>query len=117
MCTLPSQSRLRLLLALLTLMWAGITLAAAEPRDLRVEGSVQGAPQIIIRSGDHPGFGRLVFDLPLGTAYDIETETETDRTVIRFRGRAPLVIGSAPRLPRNVRSIKIVSNQAEIDLT
>ena len=55
-----------------------------------------------VRAGEHPGFGRLVFELPKGGSY--ESTTEGDRLLLVFKGAG--TIGRPPALPRNVVSMQ-----------
>ena len=64
--------------------------------------SAEEAAAVVVRTGDHPGFGRVVFTLPKGGSY--ESTTEGDRLLLVFKG-----IGTVERpaaLPRNVVSMQ-----------
>ena len=69
------------------------------------------APPAPIRTGDHPGFGRVVFDLPAGARWTLDRMGE--RLTVRFSGAAP-VAGAPP--PRNVRALTAASGTAELSL-
>jgi cellulose synthase operon protein C len=56
-----------------------------------------------IRSGDHPGFGRVVIDTDAEAAFHLDQVGE--RVVVRFL--SPIILGTAPSSPRNVVAIKI----------
>jgi len=58
--------------------------------------------QGVVRVADYPGFGRVVFEFPVPTAFEVEEEG--DRLLVVFEG-AP-VVGAASRLPRNLRAIQ-----------
>lgn len=58
--------------------------------------------QSTVRVADYPGFGRVVFEFAAPTAFEVEEQG--DRLQVVFEG-APMV-GTAPRLPRNVRAIQ-----------
>src|SRR4051812_41608773 len=64
-----------------------------------------------IRSGDHPGFGRVVIDTNSQAAYHVDQVG--DRVFIRFL--SPAALGKPPSAPQNVLAIRI-SNQT-IELT
>lgn len=89
---------LRSLLALLLLL-APAALRAADP------------PPITVRSGSHPGFGRLVLDLPAGASATIAASQ--GQLIVQATGA---VFGPAPRLPPNLHSIDVVGGQATLSL-
>jgi hypothetical protein len=74
--------------------------------------SLAGAQTIGLRTGDHPGFGRVVFDLPDGVTAALVREA--DRTVIRFA--PPLVVRPGARAPRNVRALAVGPGEASLVL-
>ena len=57
--------------------------------------------QIGIRAGNHPGFGRLVFDMPSGTQYRLSRAG--DRVTVHFNPELPL--GHLSALPSNVLAL------------
>ena len=63
-----------------------------------------------VRVGDHPGFGRVVFDLPEGARYELVTEA--DRTLIVFRGAG--MVESPDRVPKNLRAMQTGMNSATL---
>ncbi len=65
---------------------------------------------VALRSGDHPGFGRLVFDLPAGTS--ATTAAAAGGVVVHLPGPA----GPAPRAPRNVRAITLARDTVTLTL-
>ncbi|MBU8537670.1 hypothetical protein [Falsiroseomonas tokyonensis] len=67
-----------------------------------------------MRAGDHPSFGRLVFDWPSSVAYRVE-EAE-GRLVLRFGTAAAFDLGALRRPPRNVLGVTAEATQAEIRL-
>ncbi|MCW3475108.1 hypothetical protein [Limobrevibacterium gyesilva] len=69
-------------------------------------------PSVILRTGDHSGFGRVVFDLPRGTT--AEPVQDGDRLVVRFT--PPVPVSAAGRAPRNVQAMTGASGQAELIL-
>ena len=69
--------------------------------------------RIAIRSGDHPGFGRIVLDTNGKPRYRIRQDG--DRVVLRLAGDAAL--GAAPSLPRNVTAIKTDGGKLELVLS
>ncbi len=77
-------------LALAALCCSGQTLLAAAP------------DAILVRSGSHPDFGRIVIDTANPARY--EMERSGDHVVVRFTD--PISLGVAPPPPRNVISVK-----------
>ena len=71
-------------------------------------GITPGAP---VRTGDHPGYGRVVFDLPPGASWTLDRDG--DRLTVRFSGADPLA-GAKP--PRNVRALNVAAGAAELSL-
>ncbi len=67
------------------------------------------APAIAIRTGTHPGFGRVVFDLPPGATYRIGQED--GRVVVSVPAGSFATPGAAPR---NVRGIALRGEGVEI---
>lgn len=78
------------------LLLAGVALPPAQASEAPAAAAV--GPQVGVRTGSHPGYGRVVFDWPSRTAYQAETTAEG--LVIRFAesGRIALPSGA----PRNV---------------
>jgi tetratricopeptide (TPR) repeat protein len=81
------------------LVAAGFAAAAAPP-----DGSAA------IRSGDHPGFGRIVVDTSAQASYQVDQTG--GHVVIRFL--SPVTLGDPPRPPRNVVSIRLADNTIEL---
>lgn len=70
----------------------------------------QPSPQV--RVGDHPGFGRIVFDWSRLVPYRVAQEG--DRVRVEFSGMGQ--IPPAPRLPRNVRETRGGMGEAVLTL-
>lgn len=66
-----------------------------------------------IRTGDHPGFGRVVFDLPSTVRFAVSSSEE--RVAVRFSSAAgSVVLGSVGRVPRNVQALQRGGDRVEI---
>jgi hypothetical protein len=65
-----------------------------------------------LRSGDHPGFGRVVLALPPGTT--AQPAQDGDRLTLRFSPAAP--VAAVPRAPRNVRALNASPGVVELVL-
>lgn len=65
-----------------------------------------------VRSGDHAGYGRIVFDLPPGS--DARVGQDPGRLLVQFSGANATVGTVAP--PRNVTHVAVASDHAEIAL-
>ncbi len=63
-----------------------------------------------LRSGEHPGFGRVVFDLPGGTTAAVEQRDGA--VLVRFSPVGTVTAGARP--PRNVRSIALEAGLARL---
>ena len=75
--------------------------------------AIAGEPaEIGVRAGNHPGFGRVVFDVPPGTHYRLARDG--DRITVRFVPELPVADASA--LPRNVRSVRGGAHEAVVTL-
>lgn len=74
--------------------------------------AVAQSPRIAIRAGNHPGFGRLVFDVPPGTRY--RALRDGDQVTVHFDPELPL--GQAPGLPRNVLALTDDAKGAVVQL-
>jgi hypothetical protein len=70
-----------------------------------------GGATASMRTGDHPGFGRVVFELPAAARWTLDRAG--DRLTVRFTGADP-VAGARP--PRNVRSLTAAGGAAELVL-
>ena len=69
------------------------------------------APRVAVRAGDHPGFGRLVFDWAAPPVYRVEREGDLVR--VRFPAGA-LALEALRRMPRNVLALRAVEGGVEI---
>lgn len=65
-----------------------------------------------VRTGEHPGHGRIVFDWPAAPPYRVEQEG--DRVRLRFETAAAITLPR--RLPRNMRAIAQQGEVVEITL-
>ena len=63
----------------------------------------------VMRTGNHPGFGRVVFDLPPEATWTLDRVG--DRLTVRFSGFDP-VAGAPP--PHNVRALTAGEGVAEL---
>jgi hypothetical protein len=71
-------------------------------------------PNVIrVRVGNHPGFGRVVFDLPPDTKFALAREGNRVRLV--FPAGESVLVGNNP--PRNVRAIEGGAGTAVLELT
>jgi hypothetical protein len=76
-------------------------------------GAQADAPQmVLVRVGNHEGYGRVVFHLPPRMGYSVAREGQ--RVVVKFT--ADLAIGQAAATPRNVLGITTGTSQAELTL-
>ncbi len=66
-----------------------------------------------VRVGDHPGFGRIVFDFPEPTSFDLVERG--NRLLVTFSGAA--TIGTPGTVPRNVLSLAGGQGSATVLLT
>jgi hypothetical protein len=69
-------------------------------------------PTLQIRTGEHPGFGRLVFDVPPGTV--ARFSREGGQVSITFD--APIAVAAPDAPPRNVRAIEGGAGRARFEL-
>jgi pilus assembly protein CpaC len=65
----------------------------------------QAGPQVGVRVGNHPGYGRVVFDWPFQSSY--EAEPLTGALAIRFAEPARIAVGGNLALPRNVTGVSV----------
>ena len=70
------------------------------------------ATEVTIRSGSHPGYGRVVFDAPPHTTYRVVREG--DQLTVQFAGDVTLKDGASP--PHNVSALHADGNQATLTL-
>ena len=69
--------------------------------------------RVPVRAGDHPGFGRVVFDWPTPPAYRVEQEG--DRVIVRFPPGA-LALEGLRRMPRNLLAMQAVEGGVALTL-
>ncbi len=81
------------------LMLASVALPAAATEPV----VVAAAPQVGVRTGSHPGFGRVVFDWPSQTAY--QAEASDGGLVLRFARPGQIALGTTLAMPRNVQGV------------
>ena len=67
-------------------------------------------PEVRVRTGDHPGFGRVVFNFQVPVSYRLTRENGLIHLQFDHAGR----IGSAASTPRNVQRITGGDGEAEI---
>ena len=70
------------------------------------------APGTLVRVGDHPGFSRVVFDLPPDAAANVVVEGQ--RVLLVFKGVGG--VASPSGLPRNLRAIQTGADTATLDM-
>lgn len=68
------------------------------------------ATPIVVRSGNHTGFGRIVFDAPANVAYQVTRNG--DAVSITFDPGA--VLTGTPPLPRNILALHVSGSEAEL---
>jgi hypothetical protein len=94
-------------------------LAALAPR-LAVLGLVLLASpaaaqdRVGVRTGDHPGHGRIVFDWMAAPVYQVEQQG--DRVILRFPNADAIDLAGARRLPRNILAVAKVPGGVELTL-
>ncbi|MBS7789980.1 hypothetical protein KTR66_08240, partial [Roseococcus sp. SDR] len=67
-----------------------------------------------MRTGDHPGHGRIVFDWAAAPAYQVEQQG--DRVILRFPSADAIDLAGARRLPRNILAVTKVAGGIELTL-
>ena len=72
--------------------------------------------RIGLRVGDHPGFGRFVFEGEAAAARAYRVEREGERLRVRFTQPATLDLHAARRLPRNATGITAAEQGVDIAL-
>ncbi|MBY0338521.1 MAG: hypothetical protein K2X11_18045, partial [Acetobacteraceae bacterium] len=92
--------RARIALALLALPVSALTAWAQE--------------RVGVRTGDHPGHGRIVFDWAEPPRYTVEREG--DRVTLRFPEPDRIELSGARRLPRNIVAVRRVQGGVELTL-
>lgn len=86
-------------------------LCVLAPACLHAQG-IADKPLVGLRTGDHPGFMRLVFDLPEGARAGVSQDG--DRVVVRFVGGTFLPTPRAPQ--RNVTAVRGMGDGVELEL-
>ena len=81
------------------LLMAGVALPPAHANEAAAVAAP--APQVGVRTGTHPGYGRVVFDWPSRVAY--EAEADAGGLVIRFAEPARIALNGP--VPRNVLGV------------
>ena len=67
---------------------------------------------VTIRSGDHPDYGRIVFDAPPSVTYRVARNG--DRLTVQFAD--DVALAGDPKLPRNVAALHADSTQAVLTI-
>ena len=81
---------------------------------LLVVAEAHAQPRVAVRTGDHPGLGRMVFDWPAPPAYQVEQVG--DRVILRFPNAEAIELSGARRLPRNVLAVAAIPGGVELTL-
>lgn len=96
---------------------ASVSLLVLVPGEVPAQ-SVDGAaataaPQVGVRVGNHPGYGRVVFDWPTQTSY--QAESTGDGLVLRFAQPARVAVGGVGMYPRNVTGLSAEGDAIRIE--
>ncbi|WPB82934.1 hypothetical protein [Sediminicoccus rosea] len=75
---------------------------------------VAAQERVGVRTGDHPGHGRIVFDWAAAPAYQVEQQG--DRVILRFPNADAIDLAGARRLPRNILAVAKVPGGVELTL-
>jgi len=67
-----------------------------------------------VRVGNHPSYGRIVFDWPSPPSYQVEQRG--DRVLLHFNADGPVDLSGARRPPRNVAGVAATGEGIEITL-
>ena len=70
--------------------------------------------RVAVRTGDHPTYGRIVFDWASPPAYQVEQQGE--RVILRFPNADSIDLAGARRLPRNVLGVAKIPGGVELTL-
>ncbi|MCX8133168.1 MAG: hypothetical protein N3D18_04285, partial [Roseococcus sp.] len=82
---------------------------------LLLAGAPAGAEtRVGVRTGDHPGFGRIVFDWPAAPAYRVEEREGV--AILRFPPGGVVDLAGARRLPRNLLGVREAEGGIELRL-
>ncbi|HEY4135720.1 MAG TPA: hypothetical protein VGO34_10950 [Alphaproteobacteria bacterium] len=94
---------------------APVEKAEAKPAPAKA-AAPKAAPKLAVRPGDHPGFGRLVFDWPRNVEYDAVQTGDT--LSIRFDAPATIDVDRlTPKLPKTVQSLSADSDANSLTVT
>lgn len=72
------------------------------------------APHVGVRVGNHPGYGRVVFDWPAQTSYEVVPAADGGLT-IRFSQPGQVAVQAVGTLPRNVTGLSGEGETVRID--
>jgi pilus assembly protein CpaC len=100
-----------LALPLAVVLLAGVALPPVAMAQDTPAAANPAAPRIAMRTGTHPGYGRIVFDWPARTEYQAEATAEG--LVIRFAEEGRIALGAAA--PRNVVAVSAEGQAVRID--
>ena len=106
------SARIRQAVLVRALATAIAAAVVAWPPALQARAPSAPAAPVVARTGDHPGFGRVVFDFPAYTRFRMKRQG--DHVVLQFDTAAPISAGGAP--PRNMREITGGAGTAMLDL-
>ena len=88
-----------------------LAFAVLLPAALAAAPARADAPAIAVRSGNHPGFGRIVLDLPAGVTATVAQDGNHAR--VQLAGAGAITFGP---LPHNVLAMESVADGAVISL-
>lgn len=92
----------------------GLSGAAALVLGTLLASPVLAQDRVGVRAGDHPSFGRVVFDWPGIVVYRVEQSD--GRVVLHFASPAAFDLTTLRRPPRNVLGVTTAADSAEIRL-
>ncbi|WP_198369966.1 type II and III secretion system protein family protein [Roseomonas rosulenta] len=98
-------------LPLAAVLLAGAAFSTAVANEVASAATDASAPRVTVRTGTHPGYGRIVFDWPARTDY--QAEATADGLVIRFAEQGRLALGAAA--PRNVVALSAEGQAVRIE--
>ncbi|MDB5377146.1 MAG: hypothetical protein JWR00_1592 [Rubritepida sp.] len=79
-----------------------------------LSASAAAQDRIGVRTGDHPGFGRIVFDWTAAPRYQVEQQG--DRVLLRFPDNDAIDLAGARRLARNLLAVSRADGAIELTL-
>ena len=106
-----SAFRICAALPLAVVLLAGAALPQAAAHEAASVAAEAAGPRIGVRTGTHPGYGRIVFDWPSRTDYQAEATAEG--LVIRFAEEGRIALGAA--VPRNVIALSAEGQAVRIE--